>query len=159
MTSTFKRIIIIGLIMIALASVAIAVVMSQSCSRTTDNPLNEAKTTAVNSLLDSTGIKKTIESEIRSRADSLAEETGIPRSYVDEVINNLDIQNWEVVSLPEGATETGSFSINAEGTPINVTTYDNPELLTVSAYGQDITVEVPASAQKYLPLIEYAQLL
>ena len=67
----------------------------------------------------------------------------------------LDIQSWEVTSLPEGAEKTGSANVSYSGTDATITTYDDPSVVTVTAMGQDITLAVPDSAQTYLPFLSY----
>ena len=37
-------------------------------------------------------------------------------SQVDAAIDTLDIQSWEVTSLPEGAEKTGSANVSYSGT-------------------------------------------
>lgn len=70
-------------------------------------------------------------------------------------IDALDIQSWEVTSLPEGAEKTGSANVSYSGTDATITTYDDPSVVTVTAMGQDITLAVPDSAQSYLPFLSY----
>ena len=74
---------------------------------------------------------------------------------LDAAIDALDIQSWEVTSLPEGAEKTGSANVSYSGTDATITTYDDPSVVTVTAMGQDITLAVPDSAQTYLPFLSY----
>ena len=99
------------------------------------------KNAAANAALDVSGLK--------SKA------TGMSSSQVDAAIDALDIQSWEVTSLPEGAEKTGSANVSYSGTDATITTYDDPSVVTVTAMGQDITLAVPDSAQTYLPFLSY----
>lgn len=74
---------------------------------------------------------------------------------VNQAIDNLDINNWSVTSLPNDAKETGTQAVNYGGISAEVTTYEDPSYITVSAEGQTFTLEVPNSAQDYLSLLGY----
>ena len=102
------------------------------------------KNAAANAALDVSGLKSKAESALRGSADRIA-----------EAIDALDIQSWEVTSLPEGAEKTGSANVSYSGTDATITTYDDPSVVTVTAMGQDITLAVPGSAQTYLPFLSY----
>ena len=106
------------------------------------------KNAAANAALDVSGLKSKAESALRGNTDRIAEATGMSSSQVD-------IQSWEVTSLPEGAEKTGSANISYSGTDATITTYDDPSVVTVTAMGQDITLAVPDSAQSYLPFLSY----
>ncbi len=112
------------------------------------------KNAAANAALDVSGLKSKAESALRGNADRIAEATGMSSSQVDAAIDALDIQSWEVTSLPEGAEKTGSANVSYSGTDAT-TTYDDPSVVTVTAMGQDITLAVPDSAQTYLPFLSY----
>lgn len=113
------------------------------------------KNAAANAALDVSGLKSKAESALRGNADRIAEATGMSSSQVDAAIDALDIQSWEVTSLPEGAEKTGSANVSYSGTDATITTYDDPSVVTVTAMGQDITLAVPDSAQTYLPFLGY----
>ena len=113
------------------------------------------KNAAANAALDVSGLKSKAESALRGNADRIAEATGMSSSQVDAAIDALDIQSWEVTSLPEGAEKTGSANVSYSGTDATITTYDDPSVVTVTAMGQAITLAVPASAQTYLPFLSY----
>ena len=124
-----------------------------------ENPLaglfEQGKNTAANAALDASGLKSKANEALKSNRDRIAEVTGLSRSQVDDAIDALDIESWEVTSLPDGATKTGSSSISYGGTDATVTTYDDPSVVTVNAMGQDVTLAVPDSAQSYLPFLGY----
>ena len=58
--------------------------------------------------------------------------------------------------LPADAAATTTISGSAAGVPASLTTYSDPNYVTISAYGQNIDLAVPASAQQYLPMLACA---
>ena len=124
-----------------------------------ENPLagllEQGKNTAANAALDASGLKSKANEALKSNRDRIAEVTGLSRSQVDDAIDALDIESWEVTSLPASASKTGSTDISYGGTDATITTYDDPSVVTVEALGQDITLAVPDSAQGYLPFLGY----
>lgn len=124
-----------------------------------ENPLaglfEQGKNTAANAALDASGLKSKANEALKSNRDRIAEVTGLSRSQVDDAIDALDIESWEVTSLPASASKTGSTDISYGGTDATITTYDDPSVVTVNAMGQDITLAVPDSAQSYLPFLGY----
>ena len=103
-----------------------------------ENPLaglfEQGKNTAANAALDASGLKSKANEALKSNRDKIAEVTGMAPSDVDAAIAALDIENWEVTTLPDDAS---------------------PSVVTVEALGQDITLAVPDSAQSYLPFLGY----
>ena len=93
----------------------------------------------------------------REKVVALAEANGIPQSIVDTAVDSLAIEDWQVVSLPEDATETGSYSVDTDDMSARITTYDDPSIVTVEAYGQTLTMEVPQSARGYITLLGYLE--
>ena len=158
MNSTFKRIIIVGIAMIAIAGAAVALVLTGGCSGQA-HPLEDVKNNAVNFAIESSGIKDKVDAKLRSEAGVLAEELGIPQSVVNEMVDEIDVKNWQATTLPADAVETGSFDVDIEGTPTTVTTYEDPSIVTVNAYGQSVTMAVPESAQEYTSMLKYLQFL
>ena len=124
-----------------------------------ENPLaglfEQGKNTAANAALDASGLKSKANEALKSNRDRIAEVTGLSRSQVDDAIDALDIESWEVTSLPASASKTGSTDISYGGTDATITTYDDPSVVTVNAMGQDVTLAVPDSAQDYLPFLGY----
>ena len=157
MTKTFKRIVIAGIAFIILAVAASALVVTGGCSTNASNPVEGAKNSTLNAVIDASGIKGKVDSELRSKAGEIAGQVGIPQSTVDSFVDGLAIEDWQVTSLPSSATETGTYSVDADGTPAQITTYDDPSIVTINAYGQSITMEIPESAQSYVSLIGYLQ--
>ena len=172
MAKTMRNIVITCILLIVLAVCASAIVMSGGCSTTGDNPLarilagenpfQSARTDAINTLIDVSGVKDRIESELQARAEELSEETGLPLPILEYGIETLAIQDWEATEKPteDQASETGTYSVVADGTPLDITAYDDPSYITVTVYGQEITLAVPESAQPYvylLPLLEFVE--
>ncbi|MVX61284.1 hypothetical protein GKZ27_07430 [Enterorhabdus mucosicola] len=124
-----------------------------------ENPLaglfEQGKNTVANAALDASGLKSKANEALKSNRDRIAEVTGLSRSQVDDAIDALDIESWEVTSLPASASKTGSTDISYGGTDATITTYDDPSVVTVNAMGQDVTLAVPDSAQSYLPFLGY----
>lgn len=120
-----------------------------------ETPLSDVKNGAANVALDASGIKDKADAALRSNAGKIAEKTGLPVSVVEGAIDNLDISNWQVTTLPANATATGTSTVDYDGVQAEVTTYDDPSIVTVNANGMDMTLEVPPSAQGYLQYLGY----
>lgn len=156
---------IVGLIFALIIVVAVFGILPQMGLRLPfgegGNPLaglfENGKNAAANAALDVSGLKTKAAEALESNAGKIAEATGLSRSQVDDAIAALDIESWEVTALPDGATATGSADITYGGTAATVTTYDDPSVVTVKAYGQNVTLAVPDSAQDYLPFLEYLE--
>lgn len=71
------------------------------------------------------------------------------------MIDNLDIQSWEVTSLPKDAVPTGTSNVNLEGTAAELTTYDDPSVVTVGTSAGSVTLKVPPTAQGYIQCLGY----
>lgn len=113
------------------------------------NPFDAAKTTALNAAIDASGVKSKVNNTLQNNVSKISQATGIPADQVQAGISNLDVNNWTAVSSPQGATATGSYDVNANGTNATITTYSDPSYIGVKVYGQDVTFKVPASAQAY----------
>ena len=140
-----KRIVAAAIILILLAGVAVFGLVT--CS--SDTPFQDLRIDAINTLIDKTGIKQRMENELYAKAEKFAEDTGVPIGLVDEAVSMLDITNWEAITLPDDAVENGSVSADIDGQHYELTTYDDPSYVTVAAFGQVITFEVPESAQTF----------
>lgn len=110
---------------------------------------------AANLALDASGIKGKAESALRENVSSIAAATGMSESQVEAAIDNLDISSWQVTSLPDDARATGTSNVTYQGVDAVLTTYDDPSYVTVETHGQRVTLAVPASAQRYVPLLGY----
>ena len=155
MTKTFKRIIFTCVLLIALAGAATALVVTGGCAA--DGFLGDVRNGAVNTFLDATGIKDRIDAELRARAGEIAADMGLSEEAADAFVDSLAISEWEAATLPADATETGTYSVDIEGTPTEITTYDDSGYVTLGAYGQKVTLAVPESAQIYVPFLQYLQ--
>ena len=120
------------------------------------NAASNAKTTAMNSAIDASGVKDAVSDALLAHTWAIANATGISSAQVQTCIENLDIKDWQVADLPANAVPASTVSGSAAGVPATLTTYNNPGYVTISAYGQSIDLAVPAAAQQYLPLIACA---
>lgn len=108
-----------------------------------------------NAALDASGVKSSIDEALRSNVERIAAATGLSNDQVETAIDELAIESWSATTLPEGASVSGTFSTSYQGASATVTTYADPSYITVEAYGQDLTLAVPESAQQYLSLLAY----
>lgn len=119
------------------------------------NPITGITTAIQNQALDNLGIKGKIDSTLRNNKEAIANYTGMSESQVDDMIDNLDIQDWNATQLPSNATVANTYNGNYGGTEATITTYDDPSYVTVCANDQNITLSVPESAQSYLSYLQY----
>ena len=101
------------------------------------------KNAAANAALDVSGLKSKAESALRGNADRIAEATGMTSSQVDAAIDTLDIQSWEVTSLPEGAEKTGSANVSYSGTDATITTTVHASRSGVSKNVRAVAISLP----------------
>ncbi|WP_165061557.1 hypothetical protein [Adlercreutzia sp. ZJ154] len=120
-----------------------------------ETPISGVANKAANTALDASGIKSKVDSALRSNASKIAEKTGLPVSSVNSMIDNLNIESWQVTNLPADATATGTTSMTYDGVSATVTTYDDPSVVTVDTGAGEVTLEVPASAQDYIGYLGY----
>ena len=113
-----------------------------------------AKAAVTNAALDVADVKGKVNSAIDQNKDSIASATGMTAEEVDDALDQLDIDSWQATPLPAEARETGTFSGSYAGVDGSITTYEDPGYVTVEAYGQTVTLEVPASAQEYLARLQ-----
>ena len=119
-------------------------------------PLEDVIGTGItNAAIDASGLKGRVEDALLSNASVIAEATGMSEDQVDAAINALDIDAWSATTLPDDASESGSFTGSYQGATATVTTYDDPGYITVEAYGESVTLAIPESAQQYVPLLAY----
>ena len=163
MAKTMRRVVITAIVLIVIAVGASALVLTGGCSQAfnflgASNPFPGVQAAATNTLIDQLGIKDRIESELHKAAQQIADEYGVPIEILDKGISDLAVHEWKAVEKPAGVTETGKYEVDANGTPVGITTYNDPSVVGVSAYGLDATLEVPESARPYtalIPLIEF----
>lgn len=155
---TMRRIVLVAILLIALAAAACAALFVFSSG----TALEGARTSALNAIIDTTGVKECIDTELRARASEVADEYGIPRQILDAAVDTLDVKDWQVVNTPEKAAAQEPHEFEVSDSKVEVTTYeDDPSLVTVksdgqvSTFGQSITFQVPESAQTYTELLPY----
>ena len=149
---TMVRIVITAIVFIALAGAAVFALVSYNGS----GSLGDMRSGALNFVIDQSGIKQRIEDQLYDQANEFAEKHGVPVAFLNSAIETLDVQSWKATSLPEDASENGNIEGELAGHPVKITSYDDPSYVTVDAYGQSITFEVPESAKTYTSLMPYA---
>ena len=154
-----KKILVILLGLLAVAIVgAIGIV---ALANTSGNPVSDAaknvKAAATNAAMDAVDVKGQIKSTIDQHTDAIASATGLTVEQVNEAGANMDIDSWQAVALPDSVTKTGSIDASSFGVDGTIVTYDDPAYITLEAYGQNVTLSVPESAQAYLPYLTLAQ--
>lgn len=152
---------VLGVFLGLIALIIVGIIGVFALSGTNVGPLSEladnAKTAATNAAINASGVKEKAKSALQDNKAKIAAATGMSESEVDAAIQSLDIDGWQAATLPQGVTPTDTISGSASGVSGTVTTYDDPNYVTVEAYGQTVTLEVPASAQEYLPYLAYVQ--
>lgn len=144
----------IGLIVLMIVGIVGIFALSNSEGLVGD-VANSAKNAAANAALDASGVKNRVQDALESYAGEIAAATGLSTSEVQQGIDNLAVQDWQVTDLPDDAQETGMFDGSAAGVDGTITTYADPSYVTVNAYGQNLTLAVPESAQPYLGYLSY----
>lgn len=166
MVKTVSKFVVAGAIaLVAIACVVALLPHSQSplaansaqtsIANQASNVLANAQNDAINSALDNSGAKQAVENALLAHVSDISSATGLADSQVQNIINNMDIPSWEVATLPSGATETGSVSGTYAGVNAQVTTYDDPNYVSIEAYGQEFTLQVPQGAQQYMNLLQF----
>ncbi len=150
---TMRRIVTAAITLILLAGVACAGLFFFG----SNTPLETTRAEAINVVLDQAGLKERIESALYKGADRFAEETGVPVEIVNKAIDVLDVTHWEATTLPDNVKKTGSVDADIEGGAISITSYDDPSYITLGAYGQEVTFDVPKSTEAFTSIIPYAQ--
>lgn len=117
--------------------------------------LGAGQNAATNAALDASGVKTKAEDALRDNASAIAAETGMSEAAVNQAIDELNIEDWQVVSLPKDAQATGTQNVTYGGISAEVITYSDPSYISVKAQGQTFTLAVPDSAQQYASLIGY----
>ena len=144
----------VGLIVLMIAGI-IGIVALSGTEGVIGDAASNAKNAAANAALDASGAKDRIQQALESHKDDIASATGLPTATVEQGIDALAVQEWQIADLPEGAQATGTIDGSAAGVDGTLTVYDDPSYVTVNAYGQSVTLEVPASAQAYLGYLGY----
>ena len=156
---------VIGISFMAIALIAIVIICilaltpqqsSQAAQTSQTSIVSQAKNAVVNEAIDASGVKGAVSDALMSHAGDIANATGISSTQVKNVIEGLDIDDWQATTLPADAEQSAVISGSAAGVSATLTTYTDPSYVSVTAYGQTIDLAVPQSAQQYLPLLSKA---
>lgn len=146
------RRIVIGAVALVVVLVGVLVVLPQTLGE--DHPVTQAidggKVAATNAAIDASGVKAKAQETLEDNSSVIASRTGLPLSVVDNAIEALDIESWQVAAKPSDAVEKKTVDLEYGGTQATVTTYTDPSIVTVQMYGQAVTLAVPESSQPYL---------
>ena len=126
----------VGLIVLMIAGI-IGVTALSSTDGVIGDIASDARNAAVNVALDASGAKNRVQDALESRVDEISAATGLSTAEVQRGIDNL------------------AFDGSAAGIDGALTTYADPSYVSVNAYGQDLTLSVPESAQPYLGYLGY----
>ncbi|MEG0417055.1 hypothetical protein [Gordonibacter sp.] len=152
---------LLAILLSLLAVAVIGAVGIVALANTSGNPVSDAaknvKAAATNAAMDAVDVKGQVKSAIDQHAGAIAAATGLTAEQVDEAIAQLDIDSWQAVALPDSAAKAGSIDASSFGIDGTIVTYKDPTYLTLEAYGQNVTLSVPESAQTYLPYLTLAQ--
>ena len=145
---TMRRIVTTAIVLILAAGLACFGLVT--C--TSNTPLEGARVDAINMVLDNTGLKERVDGALRDKARTIAEENGVPYSVLEVGIDLLDIPNWKAAKLPKSADKATTFTLDYGGQDVSITAYDDPSYVTLGAYGQEVTFDIPESAQTFTTL-------
>lgn len=148
-----KKVLKALLIVIAAAAIVIGsgiVLANNGVENPVSDAVEDATYGAANSALEASGIKAQINKALHENADVIANKTGLPAPMVTSMIDGLDIESWKVAPLPKDAKITGTADIDYGGYSGEITTYDDPSVITVTTDMGSVTLEVPEKAQGYV---------
>lgn len=148
----------VGLIVLMIVGIIGITVLSNSEGIIGD-VANSAKNAAANAALDASGAKNRVQDALESHVGEISAATGLSTAEVQQGIDNLAVQDWQVTDLPDDAQTATTFDGSAAGIDGTLTTYADPSYVSVNAYGQDLTLSVPESAQPYLGYLSYLNYL
>lgn len=156
-----KKVLGILLGLVALVVVGVVGVFALTSPNAAPSPVtdaaNQAKAAVANAALDMGGVKDKMQDALESNRRTIAAATGLTDEQVDAMIDDLDIASWQATPLPADATPAHTVDGASAGIDGSITTYDDPTYITVEAYGQTITLEVPESAQQHLAQLAQMQ--
>ena len=148
---TMRRIVALAITLILVAAGACAALFFLG----SNSPLESARAGAINTLLEQTQLKQRLEDELYMRADRFAEDTGVPVEIVNALIETLDVTHWEATTLPQGVSQTSKIDTEVAGQQLSITSYGDPSYVTLGAYGQEVTFDVPESAETLSAALPY----
>ena len=158
MAKTMRRIVITALVLILLAGVACFALFTFGVG----TPVEGVRTTALNTFIDKAGIKEAIKTSLSEQVGKVAEDYNIPEEITSAGIDLLAIDDWKVVDTPSSDSIKKTVEFDVDGSPVQVTLYDDPSLVSVRGYGKintlgtTVTFEVPECAQTPVSLLPYA---
>ena len=146
-----------GLIMLLIVGILVIVFVPSVASSDENDPLAGVKAASMNAFIDMSGLKDKAANALHDNLGTISAATGLSEADCAQIVYSLDIQNWEAAVLPNSAEEMGSLSGSYAGLDGTITYSDDPEYITVNAYGQNVTMKIPETAQAYLPYLQYAE--
>ncbi|MEG0026793.1 MAG: hypothetical protein RR955_01340 [Raoultibacter sp.] len=133
--------------------------ISETANTAARTAAEDVRANAANVVIESGDLKGKITATLDEYRPAIAAATGMSEPEVDAAIADLDIAHWEATPLPNDVVVTDTYSSTYAGVDASITTYDNPNYLTVNAYGQTITMRVPESAQPSIGSLGYLKQL
>lgn len=110
---------------------------------------------ALNQLIDASGAKGKVQAALNANVSQIAHRTGLPESTVRTGVAALDIEDWKAMALPQNAQASCTYPVSYNGIDASVTLYRDPSYLSLSTMGQQVTLQVPESAQPYVDYLGY----
>lgn len=145
-----------GLIALIIVGTIGVFALADTGSGPVSDAASDVKAAATNVILDNSGVKEQAKEALSRHSDAIAAATGLTTGEVSGLITNLNIDDWKAAALPSDATVAATVDASTLGIDGTVTLYDDPGYVTLNAYGQNVTFEVPESAQDYLPSLASA---
>ncbi len=146
--------------MLKIVTVLVGVVLVSGCglyaaalylpeSHPVSQLVSEAQASVINAALDASGAKTTVQEALESNIGTIASVLGVSLNEASTIVANLDIESWTATSLPSTVSAVSVIDGSSLGIDGSLTLYDDTSYVTVSAYGQTVTFELPESAQDY----------
>lgn len=146
-----------GLIALLIAGILVITFVPTIASSDENDPIAGIKAASMNALIDMSGLKDKAATALHDNLGSISAATGLSEADCAQIIYSLDVPSWEAAVLPNSAEKAGSLSGDYAGIEGTITFYDDPEYITIDAYGQNVTMRIPESAQAYLPYLQLAE--
>lgn len=144
------------IVVCALVLVGASVIFTKAEIDTPINKIGESVSNSMaNALIDAADIKGKAQEALEASAPGIASATGLSESAVDSMIDDLGIQDWTVVSLPKDVSVADTNFVNYGGNTVEITSYSDPSIVTLSLDGTDVTFEIPDSAQGYVQYLKF----
>ena len=153
---------VLGALLALLAVVVLVGVGVVVFSNTSLGPVSDAaqgaKAAVANAAMDATDLKGQVKSAIDERKDDIAAATGLTADQVDALRGRAGHRQLAGRRAARGCRGVGHRGRVVRGhRRHHHHPYDDPGYVTISAYGQNVTLAVPESAQAYLPYLALAQ--